>query len=87
MKKELDLLDFKAADSQGGYFLWAQLPKKRKKWKDAFEFAISLYREKQVGVVPGENFSKTKTDYVRMNIGTELPIIKDAASRIKSFQL
>jgi aspartate/methionine/tyrosine aminotransferase len=86
MKKELELLDFKVANSHGGYFLWARLPKKNKIWKDAFEFALSLYREKQVGVVPGENFSNTKTDYVRMNIGTELPIIKDAAARLKSFQ-
>ena len=87
MKKELELLDFKVADSHGGYFLWARLPEKRKIWKDAFEFALSLYQEKRVGVVPGENFSNTKTDYVRMNIGTELPIIKDAAARLKSFQL
>jgi aspartate/methionine/tyrosine aminotransferase len=65
--------------------LWARLPKKKKIWKDAFQFALSLYQEKQVGVVPGENFSNTKTDYVRMNIGTELPIIKEAASRLKQF--
>jgi aspartate/methionine/tyrosine aminotransferase len=85
MKKELELLEFKVAGSRGGYFLWARISKKRKIWKDAFEFALSLYQEKQVGVVPGENFSKTKTDYVRMNIGTELPIIKDAAARLKQF--
>lgn len=87
MKKELELLGFKVANSHGGYFLWARLPGKKKIWKDAFEFALSLYQGKQVGVVPGENFSKTKTDYVRMNIGTELSIIKDAASRLKNFQL
>ncbi len=87
MKKELELLEFKVADSSGGYFLWARLPGKRKIWQDAFEFALSLYQEKQVGVVPGENFSNTKTDCVRMNIGTELSIIKDAASRLRSFQL
>jgi aspartate/methionine/tyrosine aminotransferase len=87
MKKELELLEFKVANSHGGYFLWARLPGKNKIWEDAFEFALSLYQEKQVGVVPGENFSNTKTNYVRMNIGTELPIIKDAATRLKSFQL
>ncbi len=84
MNKELELLDFKTANSRGGYFLWAQLPGKRKIWEDAFEFALLLYQEKQIGVVPGENFSKTKTDYVRMNIGTELSIIEDAASRLKT---
>ncbi|UCH93780.1 MAG: pyridoxal phosphate-dependent aminotransferase [Candidatus Aminicenantes bacterium] len=85
MKKELESIGFKAADSHGGYFLWARLPEINKKWKDAFEFALSLYQETRVGVVPGENFSNSKTDYVRMNIGSELPIIKDAASRLKKF--
>jgi len=85
MKEELESLEFQAADSHGGYFLWARLPGKRKKWKDAFEFALSLYQETQVGVVPGENFSNTKPDYIRVNIGTELPIIKDAALRLKEF--
>lgn len=85
MKTKLELLEFKVAKSHGGYFLWARLPGEKKIWKNAFEFAISLFQESQVGVVPGENFSNTKTDYVRMNIGTNLPIIIDTANRISQF--
>jgi aspartate/methionine/tyrosine aminotransferase len=86
MKPELESLGFQVPDIHGGYFLWARMPESAMtKWPDAFEFALSLYRETQVGVVPGENFSPTKADYVRMNIGTALPVTKDAASRIKRF--
>jgi len=86
MKQELNSLGFKVAPSQGGYFLWARLPEgSKKRWADAFEFAVELYRETGIGVVPGENFSLTKPGYLRMNIGTELTIIKDAAARFKKF--
>ena len=86
MKPELETLGFQVPGKHGGYFLWARMPESAMaKWPDAFEFALSLYRETQVAVVPGENFSPTKSDYVRMNIGTALPVIKDATSRIKRF--
>ena len=86
MNRELDTLGFTVAASRGGYFLWARLPEgSKKRWADAFGFAEELYKETGVGVVPGENFSRTKPDYLRMNIGTELDIIKEAAGRLKNF--
>lgn len=73
---------FSVSPVQGGYFLWAQLPEG---YPDAFEFAVDLYEKTGVAVVPGENFSLTKTNYIRMNIGTELSIIKEAAQRMRGF--
>jgi len=82
MKETVDRLGFTAEAIEGGYFLWAKLPSQE---KDAFTFALELYDRAKLGVVPGENFSRTKTDYIRMNIGTELPVIKNAAARLKDF--
>ncbi len=82
MKKVMDQLGFVVETIDGGYFLWAKLPSEQ---RDAFKFALDLYNKVKIGVVPGENFSKTKTDYIRVNIATELPVIKDAASRLKEF--
>jgi aspartate/methionine/tyrosine aminotransferase len=84
MKKELTALGFAVEESDGGYFLWARMPE-TSKYADAFEFALSLYEKTRVGVVPGENFSPFKKDYIRMNVGTELTVIEEAVSRIKIF--
>ncbi|MDQ1349832.1 MAG: hypothetical protein QG657_133, partial [Acidobacteriota bacterium] len=82
MKKAMTQLGFAVKESHGGYFLWAQLPPPH---TDAFTFAQELYNRGQVAVVPGENFSRTKRDYIRVNIGTRMPIIREAISRIKGF--
>lgn len=82
MKKAMEQLGFDVKESRGGYFLWAKLPPPH---TDAFTFALALYNSSQVAVVPGENFSRTQTDYIRVNIGTGLPIIREAILRIKGF--
>ena len=82
MKEIMDRLGFVTATIDGGYFLWAKLPAEQ---RDAFKFALDLYNSVKIGVVPGENFSKTKTGYIRVNIATELPVIRNAASRLKEF--
>jgi aspartate/methionine/tyrosine aminotransferase len=82
MKKALAKLEFDVKESSGGYFLWAKLPRPH---TDAFTFAQELYNSSQVAVVPGANFSPTKTDFIRVNIGTQMPIIQEAISRIKGF--
>ncbi len=81
-RKVLEQLGFDIKESRGGYFLWAKLPPPH---TDAFTFALELYINTQVAVVPGENFSRTKIDYIRVNIGTGVQIIREAISRIKGF--
>ncbi|MCK5055671.1 MAG: pyridoxal phosphate-dependent aminotransferase [Candidatus Aminicenantes bacterium] len=82
MKKTLEESGFSTAEIHGGYFLWARLPAGR---EDAFTFALDLYKKVKVGVVPGENFSLTKKNYIRLNIAQEMATIRDAAERIKKF--
>lgn len=82
MKKAMDRLGFEVKEGRGGYFLWTKLPRS---YTDAFTFALELYNKVQVAVVPGENFSRTKKDYIRINIGTGMPVIREAVLRIKGF--
>jgi aspartate/methionine/tyrosine aminotransferase len=79
MKNKLEQINFEIPDIEGGYFLWAKLPPQ---FKDAFLFASHLYDTVNVGVVPGENFSETKNEFVRLNIATEMSIIKEGAQKI-----
>lgn len=73
---------FEVAAIQGGYFLWAELPRNL---DDAFEFAQDLYDAVGVGVVPGENFSTVKTRFIRVNIAAEMNVVEDASARLKRF--
>jgi aspartate/methionine/tyrosine aminotransferase len=82
LTEKLRQLSFLVHEIDGGYFLWGRLPGE---WKDAFVFADSLYKKQKLGVVPGENFSKTKINYIRLNVASELPIIEEAARRIGQF--
>jgi len=75
-------LGFDVAPIQGGYFLWARLPEPL---TSGLEFAQSLYESVQLGVVPGENFSPVKADYIRVNIAVEPPVMQDAAQRLRVF--
>jgi aspartate/methionine/tyrosine aminotransferase len=82
MRATLEKTGFRVSHIGGGYFIWAKLPRQ---YRDAFLFASELYRKESLGIVPGENFSGTKKDYVRLNIATDLPITRQAAQRIERF--
>lgn len=84
MNRELTALGFDVAGTGGGYFLWAGLPN-GSHYADAFEFALALYESQKVGMVPGENFSETKIQHLRLNIGTQLTVIREAVERLKTF--
>jgi aspartate/methionine/tyrosine aminotransferase len=82
MKASLEKLGFQVPGIQGGYFLWARLPGK---YSDGFRFSLDLLEREKVGVVPGENFSLTRHDHIRINIATELPVIRQGINGIESF--
>ena len=52
---ELLKLGFKVPELKGGYFIWSELPDK---FEDGFKFAIDLYEQEKVAVIPGIHFSK-----------------------------
>ncbi|MCK4836494.1 MAG: pyridoxal phosphate-dependent aminotransferase [Candidatus Aminicenantes bacterium] len=82
MKGVLEELNFTIPEIGGGYFLWAGLPDN---YQDGYRFALELYKRVKVGIVPGENFSHTQKQYVRINIALDFSVIQQGAGKIKSF--
>jgi aminotransferase len=82
MKDALEALGFKVFAISGGYFIWAQLPAHL---QQALPFALDLFQQVGLAVVPGENFSKTKSNYIRINIAAEMDVIEDAVRRLNEY--
>ena len=79
---ELEKLGFEIPETKGGYFVWAKLPQK---YSDGFKFAIDLYDEQKVAVIPGEHFSDKTKNYIRFNIAREKEEVEEGIKRIKAF--
>lgn len=82
LSSELLKLGFEIPETKGGYFVWAKLPKK---FHDGFRFAIDLYDEQKVAVIPGEHFSENARNFIRFNIARENEEIEEGIRRIKAF--
>ncbi|OFX45668.1 MAG: hypothetical protein A2X13_06965 [Bacteroidetes bacterium GWC2_33_15] len=79
---ELSKLGFFVPKTKGGYFVWAELPDS---YTDGFKFAIDLYDEQKVAVIPGEHFSEKAKSYIRINIARDKNEIVEGIERIKAF--
>lgn len=79
---ELKNLGFEIPETKGGYFVWAKLPLE---YSDGFKFAIDLYDEQKVAVIPGEHFSENAKNYVRLNIARKKEEVEEVIARIKKF--
>ncbi|MFC2104221.1 pyridoxal phosphate-dependent aminotransferase [Bacteroidota bacterium] len=79
---ELKKLGFEIPETKGGYFVWAKLPEK---YSNGFKFAIDLYDEQKVAVIPGEHFSDKAKNYIRFNIAREKSEVEEGIKRIKAF--
>ena len=66
----------------GGYFIWAKLPGNQ---MDGFQWAMNLYEQQKVAVIPGIHFSDTARSFVRINIAREKAEIKKAIEKIVFF--
>ncbi len=80
--KTLSAIGFFIPPIQGGCFVWAKLPNG---WTDGFDFAIKLYEEQKVAVIPGEHFSGEKKDWIRFNVARPKQEIFAACEGIKLF--
>jgi len=83
MKQLLEDSDFFIPKTQGGYFVWCELPKKVT--LNSFEFTLKLFNEKRVAVVPGIHFSKKADNFIRINIAKPQKEIYEAGKKIISF--
>lgn len=79
---ELLRLGFKVPEIKGGYFIWSELPDK---FEDGFKFAIDLYENEQVAVIPGIHFSAKGKHFVRFNIARPIEEINSAIEKIRRF--
>ncbi|MFP4555708.1 MAG: pyridoxal phosphate-dependent aminotransferase [Bacteroidales bacterium] len=78
----LSKLGFSIPPINGGCFIWAKLPES---FTDGFEFAHDLYNTKRVAVIPGEHFSRTHTNWIRLNIARPFKDISEAGELIAQF--
>lgn len=89
LKKSFDKLyqaliefGFEIPPIDGGYFIWAKLPKPH---DDGFRFAIDLYEQEKVAIIPGIHFSAKGKGYVRFNAARELSEIEAGIEGLKRF--
>lgn len=73
---------FTIPTAKGGYFVWAQLPEN---YPDGFNWAMNLYDQYKVAVIPGIHFSGKGDRFARFNIAREYQEIKEAINRVNRF--
>lgn len=83
MASALQRLGFAVPQTDGGCFVWAQLPQHCA--TDGFDFATELYRQQQVAVVPGEHFGAAHKQWVRFNIARPASEVDEAIRRLNLF--
>jgi len=77
-------LGFEIPPIDGGYFIWAKLPSPH---NDGFKFAIDLYEQQKVAIIPGIHFSAKGKNFVRFNAARELNEIEAGIEGLKKFML
>jgi aspartate/methionine/tyrosine aminotransferase len=79
---ELIKMGFSIPETKGGYFVWAKLPDR---FQDGFKFAIDIYEEQKLAVIPGEHFSENCSNYIRLNIARHQNEINQGVNKLKAF--
>ncbi len=82
LSDEMLKLGFGVVKAEGGYFIWTTLPPGI---NDGFDFALKLYEQEKVAVVPGIHFSENGKNFIRINIARQPYEISMAVSKIKKF--
>lgn len=80
--EKLIAMGFNCRKSDGGYFVWAELPPR---FLNGFEFAVNLFEKQKVAIVPGIHFSENAENIVRFNIARPLPELASGMERLNEF--
>ena len=83
LSNELEKPGFEIPETKGGYFVWAKLPQQ---YSDGFKFAIDLYDQQKVAVIPGEHFSDKAKDYISKAKGS-IAIFEDSKEKSALLEL
>jgi len=78
----LKKLGFTIPPTDGGYFIWAELPSG---FEDGFETAMQLYEETGIATVPGIHFSTSAKRFLRFNIARPDEDIDKAVDAVNMF--
>lgn len=81
ISSELVKLGFEVPVAKGGYYVWAKLPKQI----DGFQFAMNLYENESVAVIPGIHFSDNGLNYLRFNIARPEHEIMEGIAKVTKF--
>lgn len=80
--EKLNEMGFGCKKSDGGYFIWAELPAP---FSNGFEFAVKLFEKQNVAIVPGIHFSENAEKIVRFNIARPLPELTAGLEKLGDF--
>ncbi len=79
---KLAKLGFTIPPTNGGCFIWTKLPRHI---HDGFDFASKLYSQTGVATIPGEHFSKSCANWLRINIARPAQEVEKAAGLIEKY--
>jgi len=80
--EKLNGMDFNCRKSDGGYFVWAELPPR---FSNGFDFAVDFFEKQKVAIVPGIHFSEKANTIVRFNIARPLPELSSGMELLSVF--
>ncbi len=75
-------LGFTIPQTDGGYFIWSQLPQG---FDNGFEVAVDLYEQTGIATVPGIHFSPEGKKFIRFNIARPDSDIDKAVEAVNEF--
>ncbi|MDN6899626.1 aminotransferase class I/II-fold pyridoxal phosphate-dependent enzyme [Oenococcus sicerae] len=81
--KTLIELGFQPVNPQGAFYVFTKIPQKF--GNDGYAFAVDLAKNAKVAVLPGEAFSKTTPNYIRISYASSDNDLKEALKRMKNY--
>ncbi|MFX3618872.1 MAG: aminotransferase class I/II-fold pyridoxal phosphate-dependent enzyme [Sporolactobacillus sp.] len=84
LMKELSLLGFEIISPQGGFYLFAEIPRALR-CGTAFAFCLDLAKEAKVSLIPGSAFGTVYQGYVRFSFAASFETLHEAIKRIRHY--
>ena len=81
-KNNLEEKGFYVENAGGGYFIWCRLPDES---VSGVDFALKLYENKKVALVPGIHFSEAAKSWLRINIARKREELEEGLWRMAEF--
>jgi aspartate/methionine/tyrosine aminotransferase len=73
---------FNCYPTEGGYFIWTQLPVG---FDDGLDFGLKLYQNHKTAIIPGQHFGEEWKNFIRINIARTKDEFENGIMQILSF--